>query len=423
MQKYDLIVAGGGFSGVAAAVCAARGGLRVLLVEKEGHLGGAMSNCLIYPFMPVYTTDPKSGQTKHLAAGLFQEIQGRARQTAQMLGEQVGVYYTVSPECYKLVLDELTEEAGVTVLFHAEVTAVETQAQKLQAVTVYSGSRTMRMEADFFVDATGDGNLFALAGCAYERGRPEDGLCQPMTTCFRLAGVDVELFFEEIAQVQKLYKAQRAAGQIANPREDILWIHGIGSGIMHFNTTRVIKHDPEDPFSLSRAAVEARKQVGEMVMFLKKHAASCKNATLVSIAPNIGVRESRRLCGKHMLTVQELIDRKVFRDSIAIANYDIDIHNPAGSGTSHYFFKPGEYYTIPYASLLPVEFDNLLVAGRCISATHEAQASVRVMPICCCMGEAVGTAIALAAKTGRTVHTVDVSTLQQKLQENGALIF
>ena len=169
MQKYDLIVAGGGFSGVAAAVCAARGGLRVLLVEKEGHLGGAMSNCLIYPLMPIYTTNPKTKEFRHLAAGLYLDIQERAAKKAGALDQQIGDFFTASPECYKLVLDELTEEAGVTVLFHAEVTAVETQERKLQAVTVYSGSRTMRMEADFFVDATGDGNLFTLAGCAYER--------------------------------------------------------------------------------------------------------------------------------------------------------------------------------------------------------------------------------------------------------------
>ena len=142
----------------------------------------------------------------------------------------------------------------------------------------------------------------------------------------------------------------------------------------------------------------------------------------MSIAPEIGVRESRKLRGVHLLTEQELKDCTVFEDSIALGNYDIDIHNPAGSGTSHYYFKDGTYYTIPYRSLLPKEFDNLLVAGRCLSATHEAQASVRIMPICATMGQAAGTAIGVMKKTNTNAHEVDVKEIQRILEKAGAAI-
>ena len=146
------------------------------------------------------------------------------------------------------------------------------------------------------------------------------------------------------------------------------------------------------------------------------------DAQIVSIATAIGIRESRKLKGEHILTVEELKACTRFPDSVAAGNYDVDIHNPEGAGTSHYYFAPGEYYTIPYRSLLPKELDNLLVAGRCLSATHEAQASVRIMPICATLGQAAGTAVALAKSSHPNTHTLNIPALQALLRENGAVI-
>ena len=157
---------------------------------------------------------------------------------------------------------------------------------------------------------------------------------------------------------------------------------GLGRNILHLNTTRVIRHDPTDPFSLSDAELEGRRQVYEMFRFLKENAASCRDAELISIASHIGVRESRKLKGVHVLTADEIKQMVDFEDTIAVGNYEIDIHNPEGTGTTLYYFNGGEYYKIPYRSLLPKEYDNLLVAGRCLSATHEAHSAVRIMPIC-----------------------------------------
>ncbi len=420
MMKYNLVVAGGGLTGVAAAVSAAREGMSVLLVEKSGCLGGAASNCLVYPFMPYWTKLPgsKAGENKkYLSQGIFKEIKERNDKYVSDCNEK-----EFNSEYLKIVLDDMTAEAGVEVLFHGVVYGVKTSGRQITAVEITSKGQNIIVEADFFVDATGDGDLFYLAGCDYQLGRESDGFCQPMTTCFRMSGVDLDMFTEDRPRLQQLYKEKQAKGELINPREDILVFFGVGEDVLHFNSTRVIKLDPTNPFEISRAEVLARRQIHELISFLRENSKAFDESALISTAINIGVRESRKLKGVHILTADELIACTRFEDSIALGNYDIDIHSPTGTGTSHRYFAEGEYYTIPYRSLLPKEYDNLLVAGRCLSATHEAQASVRIMPICCCLGEAAGTAAAIAFNSGKNAHTVDVKTVQSKLTANGAVL-
>ena len=420
MMKYNLVVAGGGLTGVAAAVSAAREGMSVLLVEKSGCLGGAASNCLVYPFMPYWTKLPgsKAGENKkYLSQGIFKEIKERNDKYVSDCNEK-----EFNSEYLKIVLDDMTAQAGVEVLFHSVVYGVKTSGRQITAVEITSKGQNIIAQADFFVDATGDGDLFYLAGCDYQLGRDSDGFCQPMTTCFRMSGVDLDLFTEDRPRLQQLYKEKQAKGELINPREDILVFFGVGEDVLHFNSTRVVKLDPTNPFEISRAEVLARRQIHELISFLKENSKAFDESALISIAVNIGVRESRKLKGMHVLTADELIACTHFDDSIALGNYDIDIHSPTGTGTSHRYFAEGEYYTIPYRSLLPKEYDNLFVAGRCISATHEAQASVRIMPICCCLGEAAGTAAAIAFNSGKNAHTVDVKAVQNKLTANGAVL-
>ena len=419
-MKYNLVVVGGGLTGVAAAVSAAREGLTVLLVEKSGCLGGAISNCLVYPFMP-YWTKPYWGEAaknkKYLSQGIFKEMKERHDKYVTDCKD-----HEFNSEYFKIVLDDMTVESGVTVLFHSVLADVKKQGEKITAIEIIAKSQHITVEADFFVDATGDGDLFYLAGCDYQLGRESDGFCQPMSTCFRMSGVDLDLFTEERPKLQELYKEKQSKGEITNPRENILVFFGVGEDVLHFNSTRVIKLNPTDPFDVSHAEVMARRQIHELVSFLKENSKAFDESALISIAVDIGVRESRKLKGVHILTADEIINCTQFEDSIALGNYDIDIHNPTGTGTSHRFFGDGEYYTIPYRSLLPKEFNNLLVAGRCLSATHEAQASVRIMPTCACLGQAAGTAVAVAIKTDKNAHNVDVKSLQNKLIENGAVL-
>ena len=422
MKKYDLIVIGGGLTGVAAAVSAAREGLSVLLAEQAGYLGGAMTNCLVYPFMCYWIEN--DGKYKLLSDGIFTEMRQRTyayqeEATQFRLGD-------FNPEHFKYALDDMVEEAGVDVLFHSTLYKVNSEGRNLKSVMLATKQGELEVEADFFIDASGDGDLMAFAGCDFQLGRDEDNLCQPMTTCFRVANVDDSLLdADSLQDLQATYKQFREEQKISNPRENILQFtgQGLGHGIVHFNTTRIIKHDPTDPVSLSKAEILARKQIHEMMTFLKtNHFPAYKNAVLVSSASSIGVRESRKLKGVHILTAEELMEQVQFEDSIALGNYDIDIHNPAGTGTLIRRVPWGKYYSIPYRSMLPKEFDNLLVSGRCLSATHEAQSAVRIMPICASLGQAAGTAIAVARNTGTNVHTLDVPTMRQKLRDNGAAI-
>ncbi|MDD6735930.1 MAG: FAD-dependent oxidoreductase [Clostridiales bacterium] len=406
MKKYNLIVVGGGLAGVAAAVSAAREGLSVLLIEKFGCLGGAMTNSLVYPFMP-YST--KSG--KLLSDGIFTEMLERKKK-----------YSDSSWESYKCVFDDMVTEAGVDVLFHSTVFEANTEHRLIKSVSVATKSGIMEFEADFFIDCSGDGELIAMTNCDYQLGRESDGLSQPMTTCFRVCGVDVELFNSERTMLQERYEKYQEENKIINPREDILVFCGYGKGVLHFNTTRVVKHNPVDPVEVSKAEMLARKQVMEMMDFLKENSKAFSDATLISVASHIGVRESRKLKGVHILTADELFNFVDFEDTIALGNYPIDIHNPAGKGTTIIHIEDNKYYRIPYRSLLPKEYDNMLVAGRCLSATHEAQSSVRIMPICACLGEAAGVAAAIAYKTNKNAHTVDITDLRSKLIENGAAL-
>jgi hypothetical protein len=226
----------------------------------------------------------------------------------------------------------MVQEAGVDVLYHVTLSHVKTEGRNLRFAYFASKSGVLELEADFFIDATGDGDLLAFAGCDFQLGRESDGLSQPMTTCFRVANVDIEQI--NWSEIQAAYKQWQEDGRITNPRENVLvfWGQGMGDGILHFNTTRVTHHDPTDPISLSQAETMARGQIREMLEFFRTFP-PFQNATIISTAA-IGVRESRKLKGEHILTAQELIDCTKFDDAIALGNYDIDIHNPAGTGTS-----------------------------------------------------------------------------------------
>ena len=325
-------------------------------------------------------------------------------------------------EILKYVLNRMALESGVELLFQAYITGAERKGARIEAVHVSGVSGPKVFTAACFVDATGDANLAYLAGCPFRKGRESDGLCQPMTLCFRLGNIKTKSRADLIGRVNKLYKQFRAEGKIKNPREDVLVFNTVCDDIYHFNTARVIKRDPTDMFDVTQAEIEAREQIFEMVSFLRENFEEFSESVLLSTGMQIGVRESRMIDGEYTLTQDDLLACARFEDSIAVCNYDIDIHNPDGSGTSHYFFPVGSYYSIPYRCLVPKGTENLWVAGRCISVTHEAQASVRIMPTCCNLGEAAGTAAALAAADGVDSGSLDIRRLQARLRAKGAKI-
>ena len=413
---WDLIVVGGGLTGVAAAVSARRMGMeKVLVIEKAGFLGGAPGTCLINPFMPYYTT--VDSQRVDLSQGFFSEL----RQLLADLGGYEPGPETIHEEYLKIALDRLTRREGVQALFHAMLCGVEKEGETLAAVQAATKAGVLTFRARYFIDCTGDADLAVLAGCPYHLGRP-DGLCQPMTLCFRIGNVDIPVYLRNRALMQQKYKEAQAAGRIKNPRENVLIFGTLVDGMLHFNTTRIVKHDPTDPFDVTEAEMLAREQMLEMYDFLRTEVPGFEHSQLLYSAGEIGARESRMIDGEYTLTQEDLVNCVKFEDAIAAGNYDIDIHNPEGSGTSHYYFPAGTWYTIPYRCLQPRNAENLLVAGRCISSTHEAQASYRIMPIVTTLGQAAGTAAAIAARQNIGVKRIDTAELQRALKAHGAFI-
>lgn len=418
MKVYDLIVVGGGFSGVAAAIAAARQGMDVLLVEKGNCFGGAAVNCLVNPFMGYWTHDPKTKGKVYLSNGIFREILSELKAIGGLA--ENGCMF--DEEYLKIVLQRMVLKEGISVLFHSYLTGVKMEDGLLKGIIVANKEGNQEYDARYFIDTTGDGDLAVLAGYPYQLGRPDDHLCQPMTLCFRVAGVDLEKFEKNRSKINPLYQQFQREGKIKNIREDVLIFHNMINGVLHFNSTRIVKKNPVNALEKTQAELEVREQVLELFNFLKENIDGFQNSQLLSTAMEIGVRESRMIQGEYVLTQEDLVSCTKFEDGVVCANYDIDIHNPEGSGTSHYYFKDGEYYTVPYRSLCPKGSRNLLVAGRCISSTHEAQASYRIMPICCCLGEAAGAAIAVCGKKDSDVKNIDMPAYQSYLKEHGLII-
>lgn len=427
-RKYDCIVVGGGFSGVCAAIAAARSNLKVLIVEKANCFGGTATLSLVEPFMPVNTLI--DGQMVMLCQGLLKEITERLMQRCDYNSEFnyniIDDYKSaeiLDDEYLKLILNRMLIEAGAEILFHSYLIDANVKNNRIESIIVANKSGKIELEADYFIDATGDADLAHLSGCSYRLGRDEDNLCQPMTMCFRLGNVDKVKFKNDEQRMNELYREFKKNGKIKNPKEhDIQIFFNSVENVLHFNSTKVLKHNPTDVFELTKAEIEAREQVYELYDFMRNNIDGCQNSQLIKTATMIGIRESRMINGEYILTSEDLVGLKQFEDTVVVANYDLDLHDPTSGNVSHHFFNEGEYYTIPYRSLIPKELDNLAVAGRCISVTHEAQAAIRIMPIVCCIGEAAGVAAGVAKESGASFKTAEIKEIQRRLVERGAFL-
>ena len=411
--ESDVVVVGGGPAGLCAAVAAARGDAKVILVEKYGFLGGMATAGLVYPFM----SHKERGSGNPANVGLYFKLLEKIYALGGSSSEHSG---NCHEEYMKLVLDRMIKQAGVKLLFHAKMCEVERDGRMIKSITAATASGMIRICAKIFVDATGNADLCAFAGLPYEQGRSSDGLGQPMTLCFRFGNVDWSRFNR--AETNAIYKEFQAAGRIKNPRENVLMFRYPIQNIMHMNTTRIVGIDPTDVEAVTRAEQELREQVFEMYHFMKENVAGMENCVLLGTAAESGIRESRRIVGLTQITAEDLLSTRKFEESIARGTYDIDIHNPSGTGTTIQRIPDNDYYTIPYRSLIPVDTDNLLVAGRSICSTHEAMASIRIMPITSCMGEAAGIAAAMAIDSDVAVKAINVSALQEKIVSFGGLV-
>lgn len=417
-MEYDVIVAGGGPGGIAAAVASARLGAKTLLIERYGFLGGAGTAMMVNPWM-TYWAHFSDGKEIQVINGVLQELVERM--------EALGMYghpkqrTAFDPEALKVVAEELCMEAGVHLLYHTFLGGVKTDesGRKVESLVVANKAGLVELKAKLFVDTTGDADLAAMAGAVVEKGRSVDNLMQPMTLNFRMGGVDVDKMPER-AEISRRYVEAKTRGEIDCPRENVLWFYATQPDVIHFNTTRVILKDATDPWELTQAEIEGRRQVQQIVKFLTREVEGFERAYLQTTAPQIGVRESRRVIGDYVLTADELLAACKFDDVIACGTYPVDIHNPSGEGTIMKHLQPGEWYDIPFRCLIPLKLDNLLVGGRPVSATHEAHSAIRVQPIAMAIGQAAGAAAAICALKDRTPREVDIRSVQQALTKQGA---
>jgi FAD dependent oxidoreductase len=280
------------------------------------------------------------------------------------------------------------------------------------------------------VDCTGDGDVAAHAGAAYEIGRDEDGLVQPMTLMFRMVGFERAGFeayvrahpdqWRGVHGLWDLIREAAAAGELELPREDILFFGTPHEGEVSVNSTRVTRVLGTDVFDWSHAELQSRRQMRQIAAFLRRHVPGFEQAYVAQSGVHTGVRETRRIVGDYRLTADDVLEARKFDDVIARGAYPVDIHNPKGSGTVLRRLPPGEAYDIPLRCLLPQGLDGILVAGRCLSGTHEAHSSYRVMPIVMATGQAAGVCAALAAKRRVVPRALPVAEVQAALVRQGA---
>ncbi|HVV57752.1 MAG TPA: FAD-dependent oxidoreductase [Gaiellaceae bacterium] len=413
-RRVDVLVVGAGSAGATAAIAAARTGASTLLVDRLGFLGGT-STAVLDTFYAFFTP---GREPRKVVAGIPDEVvAGLEAEEACFLrpntyGAGTGVTY--DPETLKRVWEGLVLDAGVSVLLHAFVHGVRLDGDRIAAVDVWTKGGEWRIEAGCVVDASGDADVCHLAGAPYEG--PDDRT-QSLSTVFRMANVDVAR--AEAVPKQELWARMRAArdeGRYALPRVEGSVHRTPQPGVMMALMTRMRNVDATDPEQLTRAELEGRRQCREYFRFLRENVPGYEEAVLVSTSPAVGVRESRRIVGEAVLTAEDVLGARTFADQIARCGAPIEEHH-AGSDTRWVYLEEGATYGIPYRALLPREVDGLLVAGRCFSATHDAHASARSMATCMAMGQAAGTAAALA---GGDPRRLDPERLRAKLREDGA---
>ncbi|MGH3311722.1 MAG: FAD-dependent oxidoreductase [Streptomyces sp.] len=440
-EPVDVLVAGAGPAGIAAAVAAARRGARTTLVERFGFLGGNLTAGLVGPCMTSYSLDG----SRQLIRGVFEEfvqrmeaLGGAIHPSKTQAGDPYAGFITYGhdkvtpfePETAKSVAMEMCLDAGVTLLLHTFIADVISEDGRVNGVVCASKSGLHVQPAQIFVDCTADGDVAARGGADTVFGREGDGLVQPMTVFFRISDVDderVEQYVrshpDDIRPFASIVEKARAQGRFPAPRRGVGMYKTLRSGVWRINTTRVLGRDGTNAQDLTSAEIEGRRQVDELMRFFRENLPGFERCELLDTASTVGVRETRRVVGDYVLSLEDLQEGRHFDDVIALCAYPVDIHDPAGAGGGvDDSFGTANYYEIPYRCLLPSEVENLLVAGRCVSATHEALAAIRVMPPSFAMGEAAGTAAALACADNLTLRQLPVPDLQHALVDQGGYL-
>lgn len=451
IDGYDVIVVGGGVSGSHAAIASAKTGAKTLLIEQFGFLGGSLTAMGVGPMMTFHN---KSG--RQLVFGSPNDMVNRLIEKGASPGhilDSTGYCSTVTPfdaEMLKVTLEDMVVEAGAEILYHTRLIDIAQDGNKIKSVFIHNKGGIQEIPAKIFIDASGDSEMVKLSGVPFTEGRPGDGKSQPMTTNIKVGNVDTKKLreyminnwdqfdaderAEDKAEVLKrtkristwgfydLWNAAKAKGEVTIPRDNVLFFETNTEGEFIFNTSRVLGFNPVNPFDLSKAETLGRKQCVEIYKFLKKYAPGFENATFVSTAPHIGVRESRHPLAKKVLVSDDLVNEVRFKEVIAVGGYPIDIHSPDGGNTDSVHLNAEGAYYIPKDSLLVNEVENLVLSGRAIGADHHASAAVRVTPIAMAIGQGAGTLAALSVLNNVSPDALDYSKLEAKLKEHGAYL-
>lgn len=432
VDDWDVVVAGGGPAGCAAAAAAARDGARTLLIEATGALGGMGTSGLI----PFWT--PFSDGEKMIARGFAQDVFERNKEGQPQLYRAGLDWIAIDAERLKVIYDDLVASAGAEVRFFTTVIHTATAEEGVvDHITTASKSGIEGHRAAVFIDCTGDADVAVGAGAAYEKGDASQDL-QPATLCFQLSNADTFAY---------LYEKKPKAGddllkEIARDqkypliRDTHLYCIGlIGPGVIGFNAGHLWGVDGTKAASLSAGIVRGRKLAREIQEALAEYyPQTFGNAHLSATANLVGIRETRRVMGDYVFTIDDYLNRRTFPDEICRNAYCVDIHQTESeikdvmngslqNDRRYELYKPGESYGIPYRCLTPKGLKNILVAGRSISTDRIANGSTRIMPVCLVLGEAAGIAAAMVATTDSPdVHTVDTDRLREKMQKYGAYL-
>ncbi len=418
--SYDVVVAGAGPAGICAAVAAARSGVNVALVERYGVLGGNLTAGYVGPILGMVGKGTMRDEVMDLLGVPDND----------MIGE-TGVAHDM--ERAKRVLAEFVAREKIDVFLQTPIVDGIVEDMSLKGLMVMTKEGMRIIEGKVTVDATGDGDVAHFAGAPVEKGR-EDGLMQPVTLEFTLEGVDESRAITCIGDVDDVklngerfldYCARCARQGLLPKNLAAVRLHPtVRPGQRQVNTTQYNGADATRVQDLFAAEVELRRQIEILVKFFRENLPGYEKCWCMASGDTLGVRETRRVQGEYVITAKELAAGKRFWDVVVHkAEFIVDIHNPAGAGQAEDKIQYVVPYDLPYRCFVPLKVENLLTAGRCISGTHRAHASYRVMSICMAMGEAAGTAAALCIKEGCTPRSLEVKKLQDVLTEKGVDLF
>jgi hypothetical protein len=429
LGEYDLVVLGGGPAGIAASVAAARLGSSVLLVERYGFLGGMGTAAGVTNFCGLHAN--VHGEIRQVVHGVADDLLSRIHalgglnEPHQLFGKTAAQAYDTA--AYKIAADDLMLSAQVEVLFHALAAGVVMDSpERVRALLIETKSGRRAVLGRAFIDCSGDGDLAAWAGAPYEKGDGQGNMLYP-STMFRINGVDPARAGKAWEVIPELMAQAQAAGRYQFPRKTPI-VRPQKSGIeWRVNLTQLANAqgnaiDGTDALELSEAEMLGRRQIADVAGFLKE-VPGFEQSYIVDIAPQVGIRETRRVMGRYVLTEADVLECASFSDTIGVNGWPLELHLkgdvefrwpkiPESRGFNH----------LPYRMTVPVGIDNLWVAGRCASMSHEAQSAARVTGACFVMGQAAGTAAHLALAAGCDAASVEATALQAQLQSDGAYL-